>query len=161
VATSAELTLAFVARNDLFTISAGQGSSLFNLSGDNTAGRIQGHTPWSDGAVYFDVGGPSGAFRVTAPSGLTQSIAFQASFLNSVSQNTQSVWTNGTLRASDSTGHSFGVVRFGLGFMVGAGGVNQSIYNGAISEGFLFPSALSTINRQALENNQKTYFGTP
>ena len=157
MANSSELTLAFIARNDQFSTL----STLFQLNGDSPGPRIQAHTPWSDSNIYFDVGGASGAVRVFASSGITQSIAFQASFINSVSQATQSARINGTVRASDATGHSISVANFGLGYFLNPSATVTNRMNGAISEAIAFSSALSTTNRQNLENNQKAYFSTP
>ena len=49
----------------------------------------------------------------------------------------------------------------GSPIVIGSRNDGATNLNGIVGEGILFPSTLSSTHRQALENNQKIYFGTP
>jgi fibronectin-binding autotransporter adhesin len=86
--------------------SIGQGD-LFSLTGsDNTANRWQSHAPWSDGTLYFDCGGAGAPNRINASYGVSAGSVVLSSFYCSTTDNVQQVYKNGSLLASDGTGHT-------------------------------------------------------
>jgi hypothetical protein len=73
---------------------------------NNGGTRIQTHSPWSDGSAYFDVGGAGGANRVSAAWGTSNGVLNLWGASNTVAGNFQGLYKNGTVLASDATGHS-------------------------------------------------------
>ncbi len=69
------------------------------FEGAASPGRFQAHLPWSDGVVYFDYGGDTGASRVSV-GGLTFGNDVW-SFNNSPTG--LQIWQNGILRASNNS----------------------------------------------------------
>jgi hypothetical protein len=150
ISNSAESDILFVARND----SLSSWSSLFELADDGGAnGRYHAHVPGADGNIYFDAGGSTAPNRISGSSGITQGVAFQSTFANSVSGGYQVARVNGTQRAGDASGHSVAVSRLRLGSGMGLP------MTGSISEVILFGSALSLNLRQTVERNQGAAFG--
>lgn len=90
---------------------------------------------------------------------LFNSVSHQGSTVDSGSAISQ--FTDGTAAKSDAytrTG-SFTVTNFSIGALVR--GSVTTFFTGSLAELVVWQSALSTINRQAGESNQKTYYGTP
>lgn len=114
----------------------------FSLTGSATAAnRWQSHVPWSDGTVYFDNGGVSGANRVNYASGWAANKLAVMGFIGSTTSSVQQIWEGGTLKIGDATGHSVSTVgNPTLG--AGAGGSEHDtcaigeviIINGTVSE---------------------------
>lgn len=76
------------------------------LSSGDTVGRWWSHCPYSDGNIYFDVGGAAAPNRVQAAAPFATGTSFVGTFENSVANSSQSFTINGTGGASDATGHT-------------------------------------------------------
>jgi len=113
--------------------------------------RLQVHLPWSDGNIYFDVGGFNGSFRVSSPLGRSVGTTNQFSFSNSLASNQKYISINGELKAQ-------GVGTSAQGRRIQLGGNDNLSLNGFFSEWILFGSALDVTNRTKLETDQANFF---
>jgi len=113
------------------------GSQYFRISGS------------SNSAVQFVPGTPFGTtFNASAPTVVTQVAISQSSYQG---------WANG---ASVGTGAAPGAYTFTDGIGIWSSTGNSGGNSGyALSELLIFPSTLSTADRQALEHGQQAYFG--
>jgi hypothetical protein len=142
-------------------------STIFNQSSvinsalfysDGSGQRLLAHTTWSDGNTYFDVTNATvGQGRISANIGANATLT-QLTFQRTGT--TQRVFKNGTssisstsMTGSTPTGNTAPLQLFGNG--------GSMRHIGSISEIVFGNSALSTLDRQALEATQKAYFGTP
>ncbi|MFN3589399.1 MAG: DUF6055 domain-containing protein [Spirosomataceae bacterium] len=113
--------------------------------------RTQVHLPWSDGNIYFDVGGFNGSFRISSSMGRPVGTTNQFSFSNSVSANQKYIAVNGEIKAQ-------GVGTAAQGRRIQIGAIENYALNGFFSEWVLFGSALDSENRSKLETNQANFF---
>jgi M6 family metalloprotease-like protein len=121
-------------------------STAFSLSASGTS-RWQSHAPWSDGTVYFDCGGASGANRLSYASGWAANKVALMGYYCSVSDNVQEIWEGGTKKASDVTGHA---VTTSGPFVFGS--QDASDYdNIKFGEVLIINSTITATNRQCLE----------
>jgi hypothetical protein len=123
------------------------------IDGD-VGGRFHAHMSWGDGTTYFDLGGCCAApqrYTTTTPAAGT---AHVSTFMNSVSANTKFMYRNGTAVIT-------GLASSGNVYRISLGSTTGSTANGIFSEFIVFSAALNTTNRNNLEQNQKTYYGTP
>jgi M6 family metalloprotease-like protein len=121
-------------------------STAFSLSA-STGARWQSHVPWSDGTVYFDCGGASGANRLSYASGWAASQVALMGYYCSVSDNVQEIWEGGTKKASDASGHAVatsGALAFGSD-----GGTSYD--NVKFGEILIIDGTITSTNRQCLE----------
>ena len=101
--TVSEMTIWFAYRE--ITRKSG-GAGLFSLSGFRTLAQRFLIILWNPlNQLLYDCGGDAAPYRVGAPMPTTGVNCIQT-FKNSVSENVQSVRTNGVLSASDTTGHA-------------------------------------------------------
>ncbi|MGL5019969.1 MAG: PKD domain-containing protein [Luteolibacter sp.] len=130
-------------------IGANTPSTLFSLSGSsaNAAQRFQAHAPFSDGRVYFDVGGASGANRLLSTSTWGANQNKLLGFYGSATTNVQQVWDSGTLLMGDATGHT---VSIHSGLALGHDGAS-AYDNCTMGEVVILNGVVSTENRQRLE----------
>jgi hypothetical protein len=96
------------------------------------------------------LGGTTGTYNSTLNQvGVVDTGSGVTGYLNAVAGTGASYTRSGTLTLD----------RFAIGCVIRP--VPGGFFNGSISEVIIHPSALSTPNRQTIEANQKTYFGTP
>lgn len=117
------------------------------------ASRVQATMPWSDLNIYYDVGAPSGANRLTITGQYTNNTLYQFTFLNSVSGSLQAARRNGAQVGSDATGHTVTTDYLRLSDASPQG------VQGYLTEYIFFESAFSTAEIQVLERNQGMYYG--
>ncbi len=133
----------------VFNIGTIASSTLFSLSGSGTsANRWQSHAPWSGGTVFFDCGDSGGTNRISTATSWAASENKLLGFYCSTSENTQQVWTNGSLLQSDTSGHS---VTTAGGLSLGYDGSTSSFDNCAIGEVIVLNGTVTPANRQTLE----------
>lgn len=127
------------------------GNASFTLhTGTN---RVSTFLPWSDLNIYYDVGGSTGANRITISSQFTNATLYQFSFINSVANNQQAVRKNGTQIGSDATGHTVTTSLLRLSDASPQG------VQGYLTEFIFYESTLTTTELQTIENNQIAYYG--
>jgi hypothetical protein len=122
------------------------GSTAFSLSASGTS-RWQSHAPWSDGTVYFDCGGASGANRLSYASEWAANKVALMGYYCSVSDNVQEIWEGGTKKASDVTGHT---VATSGPFAFGSQAASD-YDNIKFGEVLIINSTITATNRQCLE----------
>lgn len=94
---------------DIKTITA---SVMFNLSGDSYVDNVwKTHCPYTDyggeiSPVFFDVGGISGANRISYESSWGANTVVIMGFYCSTTDSVQAIWEDGVEKASDASGHS-------------------------------------------------------
>ncbi len=133
----------------VFNIGAITSSTLFSLSGSGTsANRWQSHAPWSGGTVFFDCGDSGGTNRISTATSWAAGENKLLGFYCSTSENTQQVWTNGSLLQSDTSGHS---VTTAGGLSLGYDGSSSSFDNCTIGEVVVLNGTVTPTNRQTLE----------
>lgn len=121
-------------------------------NGDPGANRYNIHTPWNDNNTYLDIGNNGGGGRISTA--LTWSNLSIGSFQrNGVQGN---IWKNGSNALSSNSMASS--VTSTLALSIGGSAAYSSYMIGYISELIVFPSALSTIERQYLEWGQSQYY---
>jgi len=120
--------------------------TLFSLSSSTTT-RWQSHAPWSDGTLYFDCGGASGANRLSKTSGFAANQNKLLGFYCSITDSLQQVWVDGTNVVSDATGHT---VTTSGGIALGHDGTS-SYDNCRMGEVVIINGAVSATNREKLE----------
>lgn len=125
------------------------GATMFSLSGssNNAAQRFQAHAPFSDGKVYFDVGGTSGANRLQSASTWSANQTKLLGFYSSTAASVQQVWDSGNLLLSDTSGHT---VSTDSGIALGYDGVG-SYDNCTMGEVVIINKEVTAENRQRLE----------
>lgn len=116
------------------------------------ASRVQPTLPWSDLNIYYDVGAPSGANRLTVTGQFANATLYQFSFINSVSSSLQAVRKNGTQVGSDATGHTVTTDYVRL-----SDASPQGI-QGYLTEYIFFESTLTANELSVIERNQGAYF---
>lgn len=124
----------------------------FQLKFKDTEGalRYSMHNPWSDNIIYFDIEGATAPNRISANPGLTVGRPYLTTLVNSATNNTQEIYFNGGLIASDATGHS----ATGLdSTTVGKG------FNGDIPEVIIFEADLSDFRRNVVESYLAIKYG--
>jgi hypothetical protein len=137
--------------NDAFVIavhridSVSQGT-FFTLSGASNS-RWQAHAPWSDGNVYFDMGGNGGSSRVSSSYGVSAGDSVLVSFYGSTTDSVQQILKNGTLLAGDSSGHS---VSTAGNIHVGSDG-SSNAQDSSIGEFLVINGTVNAEDRQRLE----------
>ncbi len=135
----------FMAVTNLGTNTA---STLFSLSGSSTdANRFQAHCPYSDGKVYFDTAGASGANRLQTTSTWGANQTKLLGFYGSVTANVQQVWNSGSLFLGDASGHSLST---NSGIALGNDGATNHD-NCTMGEVVIINGVVTTENRQKLE----------
>jgi len=123
--------------------SSGNGT-LFALTDNSTTNstiRWQSHVPWSDGNLYFDVGGTSGSNRVSASYGVSVDTPVMTSFYGSVADSKQEVYNNGTFLVGDSNATSVPT----------SGNVRLGRQRSSVGEFIVINGQVDTANRQRLE----------
>ncbi len=128
-------------------------STLFSLSGTtiDAGKRWQTHAPFSDGNIYFDCAGTSGANRLQIASGWSANQNKLVGFYNSAADNVQQIWESGKLIKGDTTGH---LVTTDSGIALGNNGADD-FDNCTMGEVVIINGVVTTENRQRLEG----YFG--
>lgn len=116
------------------------------------ASRVQPTLPWSDLNIYYDVGAPSGANRVTVTGQFTNNTLYQFTFLNTVSGSLQAVRKNGSQVGNDATGHTVTTDYVRLSDASPQG------VQGYLTEFIFFESALTAYELSLIERNQGAYF---
>jgi hypothetical protein len=119
----------------------------FTLSNQDPV-RWQAHCPYSDGIVYFDCGGASGANRIQYAAGWAANAIRIMGFYCSVTDSVQQVYEGGALKASDATGHS---VATSGNPRLGAGPNGLSIDTSAIGECIIINGTVSEYTRTRVE----------
>lgn len=147
---SASEIVAFTIIQTYSTSNGSFGNLAFGL---NTSPRFSVHLPWSDLNIYFDAGASTTPNRVTATSQFTNATLYQFTFVNSVTSSYQAIRKNGTVIASDATGHTVTT-----SFVKLSDASPQGV-QGYLTEFIFFESNLSTNSVQAVEKNQGNYFG--
>jgi hypothetical protein len=118
-------------------------------------GRISAHMAWSDGRLYWDVGGCCAApNRLNISMPVTVGSTNVYSFVNSASANTRRVYVNSTSVLS-GTPITSTIARIRLGSN------GTEVMNGAYSEFLIFPTLLNSGDLRTIELNQKNYYSTP
>jgi hypothetical protein len=118
-------------------------------------GRISTHITWSDGRIYYDLGGCCASpQRVSGVTPYAVGSTNVYSYVNSVSQNTKIIYGNGSAIIT-------GVVSTATVARVRLGSNGTNAMNAAMSEFLVFPSLLTSGDRRTIELNQKTFYGTP
>jgi hypothetical protein len=84
---------------DVGTVNAN--SNLFSLTGG--ASRWQSNCPWSDGNIYFDNSGFSGANRLSYAAGFAANTLAIMGFYCSVTDSVKQLYLNGTMVAGNTT----------------------------------------------------------
>lgn len=116
------------------------------------ASRVQPTLPWSDLNIYYDVGAPSGANRVTVTGQFTNATLYQFSFINSVTNSLQAVRRNGTQVGSDATGHTVTTDYVRLSDASPQG------VQGYLTEYIFFESTMTANELSVIERNQGAYY---
>jgi PKD domain len=122
-------------------------STLYSLTGSDAA-RWQAHAPFSDGNIYYDVGGSSATNRVQVASGWSANQNKLLGFYCSTTDNVQQIWDGGTLKIGDTTGHS---VNTNSGMALGYDGSGTSFDNCKMGEVVILQGVVSNENRQKIE----------
>jgi hypothetical protein len=121
-------------------------------NGDGGTNRYTILAPWGDGNTYFDLGNAGSGGRLTGA--LTWTNMSVGTFQRN---NTQAnIWKNGLSILSSSTLST--TVTSTNSMFIGSYDATNYYINGAMAELIVFPSALSTADRQTLECNQSTYY---
>ena len=133
------------------------GSTLFSLSGsDLNSKRWQAHVPWSDGTIYFDVGGINPPNRVSGPSGWVADSNHLASFYNSVGANIQEIRIDGAVFATDQTGNAI-QTELNTGLRIGAISTTHDVVD--IGECIIIDGSVSVDRQQLFEGYLAWKFG--
>jgi len=105
-------------------------------------GRVSNHIPWSDSKVYWDCGGASGEARLgNGIGGLTTTGYSMWEFVSYDSYpNTQELWQDGILRASDNTALTI-INASGVTFSLGMG--DSAYMNSELAELIIYKSRLT------------------
>ncbi|MGL5019968.1 MAG: PKD domain-containing protein [Luteolibacter sp.] len=125
-------------------------STLFSLSGSsvNPAQRFQAHAPFSDGKVYFDVGGTTGANRLQSTATWSANQTKLLGFYSSVAASVQQVWDSGTVILGDAGGHTLNTES---GISLGHDGAS-AYDNCTMGEVVIVNGVVTADNRQRLES---------
>lgn len=120
----------------------------------NTTGasRYSIHNPWSDNNFYWDVQGTAPPRRVQAavPAYLTVGKPYLTTVVNSVANNKQEFYLDGTLLASDGTGHTTpGLDNTTIG----------TSYDGYIPEFIVYESNLNVLDKRIIQSYLAIKFG--
>jgi hypothetical protein len=126
------------------------GGAVWSLNNSGTP--VTGLTPFLDGNLYFDVGGISGANRVSVATSAAVGTSSVITELNSVPLNIKQIVQNGVIRVT-GTGTTGTLTVFRLGSDL------QNGSNCCVGDVILFGNAPSTARRQALEQSQGTAYG--
>jgi hypothetical protein len=129
---------------------AGSGNNLFSLS---DSPRLGINMPWSDGNIYWDVGGFSSPNRLTVSGQISPNTTYQFTLTNSVASSVQSVRKNRSVVGSDATGHSVTTSFTRISNPSPAG------MQGFYPELIFFDKALSSNQQALIERNQGSYYG--
>ena len=126
-------------------------SSAFSLHPDPY--RLQGHITWSDGHIYFDVGGVSGLNRINTITPIATGTTAIYSFYNTTGNAQKGIVING-ITAVTGVNTSSAVDRLEIGKIVAS-----ETPNATYSEFIIFN--FSTYNNlfKILERNQGAYYG--
>jgi prepilin-type N-terminal cleavage/methylation domain-containing protein len=115
----------------------------------NSSNWVSTHLPWSNGYVYLDFGGNTGASRIYASVGSDLDVPRVVTFRNSVIDNSKSIVING---ATVATGTGTSATSTGT-LVIGSG------IDGVIAEVIVFQSALTPSDRAVLERDLGARFG--
>ena len=126
------------------------GGAVFSLNNSGTP--VTSLMPFADGNLYFDVGGISGANRVTVATSAAVGTSSIITELNCVPLNIKQIVQNGVIRVT-GTGTTGTLTVFRLGSDL------QNGSNCCVGDVILFGNAPSTARRQALEQSQGTAYG--
>ncbi|MEE8150634.1 MAG: LamG domain-containing protein [Nitrosomonadaceae bacterium] len=81
-------------------------SANFSLSGSSVVANFWHGIIWSDNMNYFDNGGSGGANRINTGTIYATDEENFSSWYGTTTENKQEIWKNGTLEASDGSGHA-------------------------------------------------------
>lgn len=136
--------------NFVFQNAIVQSSILSN--GDGGGNRYNIHAPWNDGNTYFDIGNNGASGRIQT--GLTWGAYAIGTFRKSGAQG--DIWKNGANLLSSGSFSSN--VTSAANLWIGSFDGSNFFVSGGIAEVIVFPSALSTANRNTLECNQGVFY---
>jgi len=132
-----------------------QQQSAFILDQDLAANRLNSHTPWADGNIYWDVGNIAGAGRLfyLPPTPLT-GVWNHFALVASQSANSMAIYRNGVLEAQKSGMSPF--QRYDADLLLGGGTAENLYFNGALAEFRVWNKALNPQTIQAWMNQPLT-----
>lgn len=122
-----------------------QASSLFGFRPDPS--RIQAHYTWSDGNIYFDIGGAGAPARISAAAPFVVGEPTVGTFINSVSNSNQEININGNTLISDNSGQSLKATNTEIGKWSTTGGLN-----GKIAEFITYSSDLTLTEKNQIQS---------
>lgn len=140
-----QTTANFVTQNGIV-----QSSILSN--GDGGGNRFNIHAPWNDANTYFDIGNIGASGRIQT--GLTWGTYAIGTFRKSGAQG--DIWQNGSNVLSSASFSS--TVTSTANIWIGSFDGSNFFLSGRIAEIVVFPSALSTANRNTVECNQGVFY---
>jgi hypothetical protein len=119
----------------------------FSLTGSSNGGNKWQALVWDDTNCYFDTGGISPPNRLQTNSWATTSEEIMGSFYGSDTEEVQEIWKNGTLSASDATGHTVSTV--GNMQIAVQGTINHQTFE--LAEMVVVNGTMTTSDRQKME----------
>lgn len=132
-------------------------SAIFSAEGSGQ--RLLCHATWSDNITYFDITNPTpGSGRVSGNIGGYSSLTQLTLLRNGTNQ---SVFKNGASSISTTITGTVPTTPNAANLVLLNNTSNAMPLTGSMSEVSFFSSALGATDRQALQNSQKAYFGTP
>ena len=117
-------------------------TSGLNQSIFNNGANWRSHGPWSNGHVFWDVGGDTG-YRINAANWATAGEVLIGMWYNSATENIQEVWKNGNLYVADDSGHSTSIT--------GEFRIGESQLNALVGEVILIKGVLSEAERKQID----------